>query len=192
VDCARARCHTQSFHREVNRRFVRPFINASRISLRLSDQVDCAVGIVELASHIPSPWSFRRAGGRPRSITFFLWLRGGRGWSSLLPQTVRPCRDRRTAGTCRRGLRRIQESTAFHAGMDECFTCDDKCPRCGGRDKAELFAGEVRTIRDHLEAKEESYGSGATACSTERPRDGDVGGQFQQYPPRSRLDPERP
>ena len=28
-----------------------------------------------------------------------------------------------------------------------------KCPRCGGRDKAELFAGEVRTIRDHLKQK---------------------------------------
>jgi hypothetical protein len=26
------------------------------------------------------------------------------------------------------------------------------CPRCGGRDKAELFAGEVRAIRDHLAA----------------------------------------
>jgi len=46
------------------------------------------------------------------------------------------------------------KSTAFHAGMDEVFYIgDDKCPRCGGRDKAELFAGEVRTIRDHLQAK---------------------------------------
>ena len=43
------------------------------------------------------------------------------------------------------------ESNAFHAGMDEVFFIgDDKCPRCGGRDKAELFAGEVRTIQDHL------------------------------------------
>jgi hypothetical protein len=43
---------------------------------------------------------------------------------------------------------------AFHAGMDEVFYIgDDKCPRCGGRDKAELFAGEVRTIRDHLALK---------------------------------------
>jgi Glycosyl hydrolase family 20, catalytic domain len=43
------------------------------------------------------------------------------------------------------------ESDAFHAGMDEVFFIgDDKCPRCGGRDKAELFAGEVRTIHDHL------------------------------------------
>ena len=46
---------------------------------------------------------------------------------------------------------RIFESDAFHAGMDEVFDLgNDKCPRCAGRDKAELFAGEVRTIRDHL------------------------------------------
>lgn len=43
------------------------------------------------------------------------------------------------------------ESFAFHAGMDEVFYIgEDKCPRCSGRDKAELFANEVRTIRDHL------------------------------------------
>ncbi len=43
------------------------------------------------------------------------------------------------------------ESEGFHAGMDEVFYIgDDKCPRCSGRDKAELFAGEVRRIRDHL------------------------------------------
>lgn len=45
----------------------------------------------------------------------------------------------------------VFEANAFHAGMDEIFYLgDDKCPRCQGRDKAELFAGEVRTIRDHL------------------------------------------
>lgn len=43
------------------------------------------------------------------------------------------------------------EADAFHAGMDEVFYIgDDKCPRCGGRDKAELFAGEVQAIRNHL------------------------------------------
>jgi len=43
------------------------------------------------------------------------------------------------------------ETDAFHAGMDEVFYLgDDKCPRCSGRDKAELFAGEVETIRNHL------------------------------------------
>jgi hypothetical protein len=45
----------------------------------------------------------------------------------------------------------VFESNAFHAGMDEVFYIgDDKCPRCGGRDKAELFAGEVTKIRNHL------------------------------------------
>ena len=40
---------------------------------------------------------------------------------------------------------------AFHAGMDEVFYIgDENCPRCRGRDKAELFAGEVTKIRDHL------------------------------------------
>ena len=47
----------------------------------------------------------------------------------------------------------VFEANAFHAGMDEVFYLgDDKCPRCQGRDKAELFAGEVRKIRDHLAA----------------------------------------
>lgn len=45
----------------------------------------------------------------------------------------------------------VFEANAFHAGMDEVFYIgDDNCPRCGGRDKAELFAGEVRTINNHL------------------------------------------
>jgi len=46
------------------------------------------------------------------------------------------------------------ETDAFHAGMDEVFYIgDDKCPRCSGRDKAELFAGEVNLIRNHLALK---------------------------------------
>ena len=45
----------------------------------------------------------------------------------------------------------VFEAKAFHAGMDEVFYLgDDKCPRCQGRDKAELFAGEVTAIRNHL------------------------------------------
>jgi hypothetical protein len=45
----------------------------------------------------------------------------------------------------------VFETDAFHAGMDEVFYIgDDKCPRCGGMDKAELFANEVRKIRNHL------------------------------------------
>lgn len=43
------------------------------------------------------------------------------------------------------------ETNTLHAGMDEVFYIgDEKCPRCGGLDKAELFAGEVTKIRNHL------------------------------------------
>ena len=46
------------------------------------------------------------------------------------------------------------ESDAFHAGMDEVFYIGEtNCPRCGGKDKAELFAGEVAALHDHLQAK---------------------------------------
>ncbi|MFA5329229.1 MAG: family 20 glycosylhydrolase [Prolixibacteraceae bacterium] len=48
----------------------------------------------------------------------------------------------------------VFEADAFHAGMDEVFYIgDDKCPRCSGRDKADLFAGEVNLIRNHLAQK---------------------------------------
>jgi hypothetical protein len=48
----------------------------------------------------------------------------------------------------------VFEADAFHAGMDEVFYIGEaQCPRCSGRDKAELFAGEVRTIHDHLALK---------------------------------------
>ncbi len=46
------------------------------------------------------------------------------------------------------------EADAFHAGMDEVFYIGhDSCTRCSGRDKAELFAGEVTVIRNHLAEK---------------------------------------
>jgi hypothetical protein len=46
------------------------------------------------------------------------------------------------------------EADAFHAGLDEVFYIgEDKCPRCSGHDKAELFAGKVKVIRDHLNQK---------------------------------------
>ena len=46
------------------------------------------------------------------------------------------------------------QSEAFHAGMDEIFYLgDDKCPRCSGVDKAELYAGEVNRIKNHLAEK---------------------------------------
>ncbi len=45
----------------------------------------------------------------------------------------------------------VFESDAFHAGMDEVFYLGDpKCPRCSGRDPAELYAGEVNAIRNQL------------------------------------------
>ena len=46
------------------------------------------------------------------------------------------------------------QSNAFHAGMDEVFYLGEmQCPRCSGKDKAELFANEVRLIDDHLAQK---------------------------------------
>jgi GH18 family chitinase len=46
------------------------------------------------------------------------------------------------------------QTDAFHAGMDEVFYLGmDKCPRCSGKNKAELFANEVNKIRDHLAQK---------------------------------------
>lgn len=48
----------------------------------------------------------------------------------------------------------VFEADAFHAGMDEVFYLgEEECPRCHGRDKAELFAGEVSLIRNHLAEK---------------------------------------
>ena len=45
----------------------------------------------------------------------------------------------------------VFETDTFHAGMDEVFYIGEaQCPRCGGKDKAELFANEVKSIRDHL------------------------------------------
>jgi len=47
------------------------------------------------------------------------------------------------------------EATDFHAGMDEVFfIAHESCPRCKGKNKAILFAGEVAKIRDHLGLKE--------------------------------------
>jgi hypothetical protein len=43
------------------------------------------------------------------------------------------------------------EAKAFHVGMDEVFIVADRdCPRCGGKDPAELFAGEATLLHDHL------------------------------------------
>ena len=49
----------------------------------------------------------------------------------------------------------VFEASAFHAGMDEVFYIgDDRCPRCSGRDKAGLFAGEVNRINNFLAGKD--------------------------------------
>ncbi len=48
----------------------------------------------------------------------------------------------------------VTGATDFHAGMDEVFLLgEDVCPRCKGANKAELFAGEVKALRDHLALK---------------------------------------
>ena len=48
----------------------------------------------------------------------------------------------------------VFEANAFHAGMDEVFYLgENKCPRCRGKDKATLFAGEVNEIQNHLSLK---------------------------------------
>lgn len=47
----------------------------------------------------------------------------------------------------------VFEAKDFHAGMDEVFYIgDSKCRRCRNKDKAVLFANEVKKIRDHLAA----------------------------------------
>jgi hypothetical protein len=48
-------------------------------------------------------------------------------------------------------LAEVCEADAFHVGLDEVFLLgEDECPRCRGKRKADLFAGEVRRLRDHL------------------------------------------
>lgn len=43
---------------------------------------------------------------------------------------------------------------AFHVGMDEVFAlADDRCPRCKGKDRAELFAKAVQDMYDHIVKK---------------------------------------
>ena len=48
-------------------------------------------------------------------------------------------------------LARACEAKAFHIGMDEVFIlADPNCPRCKGKNPAQLFADEVKTLRAHL------------------------------------------
>lgn len=46
------------------------------------------------------------------------------------------------------------DAKAFHVGMDEVFIlADPGCPRCQGKDPAELLAGEIRTLHAHLQER---------------------------------------
>jgi hypothetical protein len=48
----------------------------------------------------------------------------------------------------------VFEADALHVGLDEVFIIgDDDCPRCNGRNKAELFAGAVNDYHKHLVGK---------------------------------------
>jgi hypothetical protein len=48
-------------------------------------------------------------------------------------------------------LAEATDADAFHIGMDEVFLIgEDQCPRCRGKNKADLFAQEVRALHDHL------------------------------------------
>ena len=46
------------------------------------------------------------------------------------------------------------EAKALHVGMDEVFIlADPDCPRCKGKDPADLFAGEVTALHAHLKQR---------------------------------------
>jgi len=48
-------------------------------------------------------------------------------------------------------LARACEAKAFHIGMDEVFIlADPDCPRCKGKNPAQVFAAEVKTLHAHL------------------------------------------
>lgn len=50
-------------------------------------------------------------------------------------------------------LARACEAKAFHVGMDEIFIlADADCPRCRGKEPADVFAGEVTRLHDHLQS----------------------------------------
>jgi len=48
----------------------------------------------------------------------------------------------------------VFECDVFHIGMDEVFDIAERsCPRCAGKDPAELFARTVQILYDHIKAK---------------------------------------
>jgi hypothetical protein len=73
------------------------------------------------------------------------------------------------------------ETNAFHAGMDEVFYIgDDKCPRCGGVDKAVLFAGEVYCDQKPFSIQEPgAMDMGRPIAGRESNRNGNVGSQHE-------------
>ena len=52
-------------------------------------------------------------------------------------------------------LLEVFETDYFHAGLDEVTLIGSpQCPRCSGKDKAELFAGEINAIHEHLKKRD--------------------------------------
>ncbi|MFB9864378.1 family 20 glycosylhydrolase [Rufibacter immobilis] len=48
----------------------------------------------------------------------------------------------------------VFEAKNFHGGFDEVLTlADENCPRCGGKDKAKLFADEVNKVNAFVKSK---------------------------------------
>ncbi len=48
----------------------------------------------------------------------------------------------------------VCEADSFHVGLDEVWIiAHPKCPRCGGKDPAEIFAQHATKLRDHLAEK---------------------------------------
>lgn len=48
----------------------------------------------------------------------------------------------------------VCEADALHVGLDEAWIIGyNKCPRCGGKDRSEIFAEYVIQLHDHLKAK---------------------------------------
>ena len=82
---------------------------------------------------------------------------------------------------------------AFHVGMDEVFLLgEDDCSRCKGKDKAELFAQEVRTVYDHLAlSKRTMWMWGDRFLGRRQNRHRQMGGEHHQDPSRHRPRPQR-
>lgn len=71
-----------------------------------------------------------------------------RSWCPLnpdLPKVIFPMIDE---------MKDAFQADAFHVGLDEVFIIGtDTCPRCHGKDHADLFAEQVTMLHDHLKQK---------------------------------------